>query len=137
METGGHTDSMSDTGPLTRSISVDSSPTSADPKAPECKDRALEMMAQAPNQLQMMGHAPHLTPPPRTLPFFGPASLPQLTHVHYSLGAAGSHDSHKCSGSSVAGVASAAPAIASLLAKGESERGFFFWKYCISRRGQS
>ena len=54
----------------------------------------------------------------------GPAALPQLTHLHYARGAAASHDSHKFSGSSVAGVATAAPSsVASLLAQGLSKAG--------------
>jgi hypothetical protein len=67
----------------------------------------------------MMGQAPPS--------LSGPAALPQLTHLHYVLGEAASHDSHKCSGSSVtsfAGLATAAPSVvASLFAQGEGERG--------------
>jgi hypothetical protein len=123
-DTDAHTDSLSET-PLTRSTSVDSRPTSANSKAAQCKEveAGLSRCGRG-GSLEMMGQAaPSLS---------GPATLPQLTHLHYALGEAVSHDSHKCSGSSVAGVAgvgTAAPsAVASLLAQGESERG----QYAIS-----
>ncbi len=119
LDTDAHTDSVSDPL-LTRSTSVDSRPTSADPRAAQSKGvvgggssfgrgGALEMMGQA---------APTLS---------APAAFPQLTHLQYARGAAASHDSHKCSGSSVAGVAgvaTAAPsAVARLLAQGLSKAG--------------